>query len=47
MIGSPCLSVLQPIIELFQSYLGGAVPTPRPGAQHMSSTRIISNASMP
>lgn len=34
-VGSPCLSVLQPIIELFQSYLGGAAPTPRPGAQHV------------
>ncbi len=33
--GSPCLSVLQPILELFQSYLGRAASTPRPGAQHM------------
>ena len=33
--GSPCLSVLQPIMDLFQSYLGRAAPTPRPGAQHM------------
>ena len=32
--GSPHLSVLQPIFELFQSYLG-AVSTSRPGAQHM------------
>lgn len=32
--GSPSLSVLQPIFELFQSYLG-AVSTSRPGAQHM------------
>lgn len=32
--GCPCLSVLQPILELFQSYLGAA-STPRPGAQHM------------
>ena len=34
-IGSPCLSVLQPIVDLFQSYLGRAAPTPRPGAQHV------------
>ncbi|WOJ91139.1 pyruvate, water dikinase regulatory protein [Methylocapsa polymorpha] len=33
-IGAPCLSVLQPILNLFQSYLG-APATPRPGAQHM------------
>jgi regulator of PEP synthase PpsR (kinase-PPPase family) len=33
--GSPCLSVLQPILDLFQSYLGRAASTPRPGAQHM------------
>jgi len=33
-MGSPCLSVLQPVIGLFQSYLG-AVSTSRPGAQHM------------
>ena len=32
--GSPCLSVLSPILNLFQSYLG-AVSTPRAGAQHM------------
>lgn len=32
-IGAPCLSVLQPILDLFQSYLG-APATPRPGAQH-------------
>jgi regulator of PEP synthase PpsR (kinase-PPPase family) len=32
--GSPCLSVLSPILNLFQSYLGAA-STPRPGAQHM------------
>ncbi|MDB5570889.1 MAG: phosphoenolpyruvate synthase regulatory protein [Hyphomicrobiales bacterium] len=32
--GSPSLSVLQPIFELFQSYLG-AVSTSRHGAQHM------------
>ena len=33
-IGAPCLSVLQPILDHFQSYLGQAV-NPRPGAQHM------------
>ena len=33
-IGSPCLSVLQPVLSLFQSYLGAA-STSRPGAQHM------------
>ncbi len=33
-IGCPCLSVLEPILNLFQSYLGTA-STPRPGAQHM------------
>jgi hypothetical protein len=33
-IGAPCHSVLQPILNLFQSYLGTA-STPRPGAQHM------------
>lgn len=32
--GLPCLSVLQPIFSLFQSYLGTA-STSRPGAQHM------------
>ena len=32
-LGTPCLSVLQPIVDLFQSYLGTA-STPRPGAQH-------------
>ena len=32
--GSPCLSVLQPILSLFGSYLG-ATSTPKPGAQHM------------
>ena len=32
--GSPCLSVLNPILTLFQSYLGLS-STPRPGAQHM------------
>ena len=33
-MGSPCLSVLQPIFGLFESYLGTA-STSRPGAQHM------------
>ena len=33
-VGSPCLSVLQPILALFGSYLG-TTSTPRPGAQHM------------
>jgi regulator of PEP synthase PpsR (kinase-PPPase family) len=33
-MGSPCLSVLQPIFGLFQSYLGTASAS-RPGAQHM------------
>jgi regulator of PEP synthase PpsR (kinase-PPPase family) len=32
--GSPALSVLEPILSLFQSYLGPA-STPRPGAQHV------------
>ena len=32
--GCPSMSVLQPILNLFQSYLGTA-STPRPGAQHM------------
>jgi regulator of PEP synthase PpsR (kinase-PPPase family) len=32
-IGAPCLSVLQPILNHFQSYLG-AIDHPRPGAQH-------------
>ena len=33
-IGCPCLSVLQPVLSLFQSYLGQASAT-RPGAQHV------------
>lgn len=32
--GSPCLSVLGPILNLFKSYLGQS-STPRAGAQHM------------
>ena len=34
--GSPCLSVLNPILDLFQSYIGAA-STPRAGAQHTLS----------
>jgi regulator of PEP synthase PpsR (kinase-PPPase family) len=30
----PCLSVLDPVLRMFQSYLGTA-STPRPGAQHV------------
>ena len=33
--GLPSLSVLQPITELFRAYLGPAVASPRPGAQHV------------
>ncbi len=33
--GSPCLSVLHPILDLFASYLGRTASTPRPGAQHV------------
>ena len=33
-IGSPCLSVLNPVLNLFQSYLGVTF-APRPGAQHV------------
>jgi [pyruvate, water dikinase]-phosphate phosphotransferase / [pyruvate, water dikinase] kinase len=32
--GCPCLSILSPVHQMIQSYLG-AVSTPRPGAQHM------------
>ena len=32
-LGAPCLSVLAPIMNLFESYIGVAA-TPRPGAQH-------------
>lgn len=32
--GAPCLSVLEPVHNLFQSYLGAA-STARPGAQHV------------
>ena len=33
-LGLPCMSVLGPILRLFQSYLGEA-SAPRPGAQHV------------
>jgi regulator of PEP synthase PpsR (kinase-PPPase family) len=33
-LGCPCLSVLNPVLALFQSYLG-VVTTPKAGAQHM------------
>ncbi len=33
-IGCPCLSILNPVLNLFQSYLGVTF-APRPGAQHM------------
>jgi len=33
-MGVPCLSVLQPILDLFQSYIGTSTRQ-RPGAQHM------------
>ena len=33
-LGLPCLSILGPVLELFQSYLGGE-SKPRVGAQHM------------
>lgn len=33
-VGVPCLSVLQPILDLFQSYIGTSTQH-RPGAQHM------------
>jgi regulator of PEP synthase PpsR (kinase-PPPase family) len=32
-VGAPCLSVLQPVLNHFQAYLGAAA-NPRPGAQH-------------
>lgn len=38
--GCPSLSVLEPVHNLFQSYLG-VVTTPRPGAQHMLSTEYF------
>lgn len=33
-ISAPCLNVLQPILDIFENYLGAAI-TPRPGAQHV------------
>ncbi len=33
-LGCPCLSVLQPVLSLFQSYLG-QTSAPKPGAQHV------------
>lgn len=33
-VGSPCLSVLAPVLNLFQAYLGASSQA-RPGAQHM------------
>jgi regulator of PEP synthase PpsR (kinase-PPPase family) len=33
-LGCPCMSVLNPVLNLFQSYLGAA-SSARPGAQHM------------
>lgn len=36
-VGAPCISVLQPILDLFQNYIGAA-STPRPGAQHVLNT---------
>lgn len=38
--GCPSLSVLEPILGLFQSYLGTA-STPRPGAQHMLNSEYF------
>ena len=38
--GSPSLSVLAPILGLFQSYLGPA-SAPRPGAQHMLNSEYF------
>ncbi|MBO0733222.1 MAG: kinase/pyrophosphorylase [Methylocapsa sp.] len=36
----PCLSVLQPVLNLFQSYIGAA-STHRPGAQHMMNAEYF------
>ncbi len=38
--GSPCLSVLQPIFGVFESYLGTASIS-RPGAQHMLNAKYF------
>ena len=39
-LGCPCLSVLQPVLSLFQSYLGQAQTT-KPGAQHVLNTEYF------
>lgn len=39
-LGTPCLSVLDPIFGLFKSYLGAA-STARPGAQHMLNSEYF------
>ncbi len=39
-LGCPCLSVLQPVLSLFQSYLGQAQAT-KPGAQHVLNTEYF------
>jgi len=39
-LGCPCLSVLQPVLSLFQSYLGQA-SAPKPGAQHVLNTEYF------
>jgi regulator of PEP synthase PpsR (kinase-PPPase family) len=38
--GCPCLSVLQPVMNLFHAYLG-TTSTARPGAQHMLNTEYF------
>lgn len=39
-LGCPCLSVLQPVLSLFQSYLGQAFGQ-RPGAQHVLNSEYF------
>jgi regulator of PEP synthase PpsR (kinase-PPPase family) len=39
-LGCPCLSVLQPVLTLFQSYLGQA-SSEKPGAQHVLNTEYF------
>lgn len=39
-LGCPCLSVLNPVLALFQSYLGQA-SAPRPGAQHVLNSEYF------
>lgn len=39
-LGCPCLSVLQPVLSLFQSYLGQASAL-KPGAQHVLNTEYF------